>query len=107
MTATELLNSKQISIDKSFQAITEARDVKSIAAVSNYLQLFFSKLGISKTRANQNRNETFDVLETLINFRSQVRNKALETKVKDTELLKACDTVRQNLSDIGVDIRVS
>lgn len=90
-----------------FQTTVEARNVKSIVAVSNYLQSLLSKLGISKAVETQKKDETSNLLEILVDFRAQVRNKALESKVKDTELLKACDSVRKNLSNVGVDIRVS
>lgn len=70
------------------------------------MQSLFSKLGVSKDVATQKKDDASNVIEILVDFRAHVRNKALETKVKDTELLKACDNVRKNLSDVGVDIRV-
>ena len=46
------------------------------------------------------------VIDILVEFRNEMRIRALNRSEKDIESLKACDHVRKRLSDYGVDIKV-
>ncbi|XP_014212400.2 probable cysteine--tRNA ligase, mitochondrial [Copidosoma floridanum] len=87
------------------QTETVARDSASVAAVSSYLQRLISKLGITQSTALKQSCDLSNVLDIFIDFRNDIRNKAIEKDVKDVESLKACDNVRKRLSDCGVDLR--
>ncbi|XP_001601176.1 probable cysteine--tRNA ligase, mitochondrial [Nasonia vitripennis] len=84
---------------------TAARETGSIAAVSNYVQSVISKLGISQSMGSKQSNDISHVLDITVAFRNEIRSIALAKSEKDVESLKACDNLRKNLSDFGVDIR--
>ncbi|KAL7296928.1 hypothetical protein TKK_0009369 [Trichogramma kaykai] len=79
------------------------RDPGSVAAASNYVQTFISKLGIKLSSERQSRRDLSNILDILINFRHDVRLQA--KKDKNMELLQSCDTVRTSLSNCGIDVR--
>ncbi|XP_011502686.1 PREDICTED: probable cysteine--tRNA ligase, mitochondrial [Ceratosolen solmsi marchali] len=91
---------------KSEKTTTAARSIETVAAVSNYIQSIFAKLGISYLKTSDMNNNISNILDTLVEFRRNVRNKSLMANTKDIELLKLCDDVRTKLTSCGVEIRV-
>ncbi|XP_058807933.1 probable cysteine--tRNA ligase, mitochondrial isoform X2 [Phymastichus coffea] len=82
-----------------------SRSPASVAAVSNYVQTFMSKLGFKKHQSSTENNDISKILDHVVDFRNEVRAKALAKNEKDIEILKSCDSFRKNLSGCGVDIR--
>ncbi|XP_057341342.1 probable cysteine--tRNA ligase, mitochondrial [Microplitis mediator] len=77
-----------------------------VAAVSVYITETLSNLGISSSVENDAGHRRLgDVVDTLVKFRSVVRNKSLNQSVKDKELLEACDDVRKSLALHGIKIK--
>lgn len=64
-------------------------------------------MGISHSKEVENKNNKFtEVIDTFVDFRTTVRNKALRENVKDKETLILCDDVRKKMSACGVKIKV-
>ncbi|XP_044574489.1 probable cysteine--tRNA ligase, mitochondrial [Cotesia glomerata] len=77
-----------------------------IAAVSVYVVEALSNLGISASVENDaDHNKISDIVETLVKFRTDVRNKSLNQSPKDIELLNVCDEVRKDIAAHGVKIK--
>ncbi|KAK0081919.1 hypothetical protein PV326_007440 [Microctonus aethiopoides] len=100
-TVTKMLDSSQKStIDSG------ARNIHCISAVSIYISNTLRNLGISHSKEVENKNNKFtEVIDTFVNFRTTVRNKALSGSVKDKETLILCDDVRKKMSVCGVKIK--
>lgn len=66
-----------------------------------------SKLGITKPKSSIDSNDVSKLVDLIIDFRNEVRARALARTEKDIDSLKACDNLRKSLSECGVDIRVN
>ncbi|KAJ8673464.1 hypothetical protein QAD02_004726 [Eretmocerus hayati] len=80
------------------------RSPGAVAAVSTYIHSFTKKLGIFSNSNAKGHSDVSKLLDVIVEFRQELRTTAMERN-KDIELLKACDTLRKNLSSCGVDIR--
>ncbi|XP_046482968.1 cysteine--tRNA ligase, mitochondrial isoform X1 [Neodiprion pinetum] len=78
-----------------------------IAALANYITSTLKSFGLETNTKNTQKSsiQTADVIDDLVNLRRDVRNFALEVKLKDKRLLEACDAARKNLSLHGVQIK--
>ncbi|KAF7998247.1 hypothetical protein HCN44_009645 [Aphidius gifuensis] len=88
---------------------TGARSADCIAAVSQYVDKVLKSFGIvnSQEVILANDDKINQIVDTLVNFRSTIRNKALKDfkDQQQKELLTICDDARKNLSDCGIKIK--
>ncbi|XP_015125022.1 probable cysteine--tRNA ligase, mitochondrial isoform X2 [Diachasma alloeum] len=87
----------------------EVRDAPCIAAAAIYVERVLRDLGIcmgeESLQAGESDGKFRNVVDDFVKFRTIVRNKALEMRVKDKELLGACDDVRKSLANCGVKVK--
>ena len=63
-------------------------------------------MGIQNSLNKKKDNNLPKILDILTDFRSEIRNRALEKDNRDIETLKACDRVRSSLQICGVELKV-
>ncbi|KAK2582631.1 hypothetical protein KPH14_004913 [Odynerus spinipes] len=86
-------------------SIHNDKGTAAIAAVSVYISNILSCFGISQSTSTMQNQNIKDIIEHFVEFRSAVRNRALEQKPRDEVLLLACDTVRKNLHTCGIVVK--